>query len=100
MPQLDAPGITQRGELVAADGDAFAATRRARRFSIRWMVRSPSPRGPTSVLYTAPFVVSARRVCCETRAWLAGFRGERGGAGEFRVNEGLLNISPGHANHD
>ena len=71
VPQLDAPSISSAGFLLAqtvtlASDEAGAAIYYTLDGS------QPAPRGPTSLLYTAPFVVAAPSLL-RTRAWLAGF---------------------------
>jgi hypothetical protein len=71
VPQLDAPTISSAGDVspqtVALTSDQAGAV-------IFYTLdgSQPAPRGPTSFLYTAPFVVSAPSLL-RTRAWLAGF---------------------------
>jgi Chitobiase/beta-hexosaminidase C-terminal domain len=71
VPQLAAPGITSAGSLspqtVGLSSDQPGA-------SLYFTLdgSQPAPRGPTSILYTSPFVVSAPSLL-RTRAWLAGF---------------------------
>jgi hypothetical protein len=71
VPQLDAPSISSAGSLspqtVALSSDQAGAT-------IFYTLdgSQPAPRGPTSILYTSPFVVS-EACLLRTRAWLAGF---------------------------
>jgi chitobiase/beta-hexosaminidase-like protein len=73
VPQLDAPGISSAGSLspqtVTLSSDQTGA-------AIFYTLdgSQPAPRGPTSILYTAPFVVAAPSLL-RTRAWLAGFVG-------------------------
>jgi hypothetical protein len=79
VPQLDAPEISVTGSgwprTVALASDQAGA-------AIFYTLdgSQPAPRGPTSVLYTEPFVVAAPSLL-RTRAWLAGFLG----SGEGRV---------------
>jgi hypothetical protein len=71
VPQLDAPGIASAGtdspQTVTLSSDQTGA-------AIYYTLdgSQPAPRGPTSVLYIAPFVVAAPSLL-RTRAWLAGF---------------------------
>jgi hypothetical protein len=71
VPQLDAPVISSAGtespQTVTLSSDQAGA-------AIYYTLdgSQPAPRGPTSILYTAPFVVSAPSLL-RTRAWLAGF---------------------------
>lgn len=71
VPQLDAPVITSAGtdspQSVTLSSDAAGA-------AIFYTLdgSQPSPRGPTSALYTAPFVVGGPALL-RTRVWLAGF---------------------------
>jgi hypothetical protein len=71
VPQLDAPGITSAGSVspqtVGLSSDQAGA---AIYFTLDGS--QPSPRGPTAMLYTSPFVVS-EACLLRTRAWLAGF---------------------------
>ena len=71
VPQLDAPGITSSGsappQTVGLSSDQPGA---AIYFTLDGS--QPAPRGPTSMLYTSPFVVS-EPCLLRTRAWLAGF---------------------------
>src|SRR5271154_6691273 len=71
VPQLDAPVITSAGtsspQTVTLSSDQPGA-------AIYYTLdgSQPAPRGPTSILYTAPFVVATPSLL-RTRAWLAGF---------------------------
>ena len=71
VPQLDAPVISSAGtespQTVTLSSDQAGA-------AIYYTLdgSQPAPRGPTSLLYTAPFTVSAPSLL-RTRAWLAGF---------------------------
>jgi hypothetical protein len=71
VPQLDAPVISSAGtaspQTVALSSDQSGA-------AIYYTLdgSQPAPRGPTSFLYTAPFVISTPSLL-RTRAWLAGF---------------------------
>ena len=71
IPQLDAPEITSTGtdssQTVTLSSDQPGA-------AIFYTLdgSQPAPRGPTSLLYTTPFVVSEPSLL-RTRAWLAGF---------------------------
>jgi hypothetical protein len=71
VPQLDAPVISSAGNLspqtVTLSSDQAGA-------SIFYTLdeSQPAPRGPTSILYNTPFVVSEPSLI-RTRAWLAGF---------------------------
>jgi hypothetical protein len=71
VPQLDAPVISSTGNLspqtVTLSSDQAGA-------AIFYTVdgSQPAPRGPTSLLYIAPFVLAAPSLL-RTRAWLAGF---------------------------
>ena len=71
VPQLDAPVISSAGtespQTVTLSSDQAGA-------AIYYTLdgSQPAPRGPTSILYTAPFAVSAPSLL-RTRAWLAGF---------------------------
>jgi hypothetical protein len=71
VPQLDPPEITSAGSMspqtVTLSSDQAGAM-------IFYTLdgSQPAPRGPTSLLYTPPFVVSAPSLL-RTRAWLAGF---------------------------
>ena len=71
VPQLDAPGIASAGmdspQTVTLSSDQPGA-------AIFYTLdgSQPAPRGPTSILYTSPFVVAAPSLL-RTRAWLAGF---------------------------
>jgi hypothetical protein len=73
VPQLDAPGIASAGSswprTVTLSSDQAGA-------AIFYTLdgSQPAPRGPTSILYTAPFVIAAPSLL-RTRAWLAGFVG-------------------------
>ena len=73
VPQLDAPEISSAGSIspqtVTLSSDQAGA-------AIFYTLdgSQPAPRGPTSILYTAPFTVSAPSLL-RTRAWLAGFVG-------------------------
>jgi hypothetical protein len=71
VPQLDAPSISSAGSetpqtVTLSSGQPGAAIFYTLDGS------QPAPRGPTSLLYTAPFVVAAPSLL-RTRAWLAGF---------------------------
>jgi len=71
IPQLDAPSISSTGSVspvtVAISSDQAGA-------AVFYTLdgSQPAPRGPTSFLYTSPFVVGAPSLL-RTRAWLAGF---------------------------
>lgn len=67
VPQLDAPTISNAGSTVTLSSCQPGA-------AIFYTLdgSQPAPRGPTSVLYTAPFTVSTPSLL-RTRAWLAGF---------------------------
>ena len=71
VPQLDAPSISSAGSIspqtVTLSSDQAGA-------SLFYTLdgSQPAPRGPTSLLYTAPFVIAAPSLL-RTRAWLAGF---------------------------
>ncbi len=53
----------------------------------------PAPRGPTSILYTAPFVVSCA-FSLKNAGVAGGVCGECGGAGELWVTEGNYDQIP------
>ncbi|HEV3270649.1 MAG TPA: chitobiase/beta-hexosaminidase C-terminal domain-containing protein [Candidatus Methylacidiphilales bacterium] len=71
VPQLDAPVISSAGytspQTVTLSSDQAGA-------AVFYTLdgSQPAPRGPTSILYTEPFTVSALSLL-RTRAWLAGF---------------------------
>jgi hypothetical protein len=69
IPQLDAPEISSTGSppTVTLSSDQAGA-------AIYYTLdgSQPAPRGPTSLLYTEPFVVAAPSLL-RTRVWLAGF---------------------------
>jgi len=71
IPQLDAPEIASAGtdspQTVTLSSDQAGA-------AIFYTLdgSQPAPRGPTSILYTEPFVIAAPSLL-RTRAWLAGF---------------------------
>ena len=71
VPQLDAPVISSAGsdspQTVSLSSDQAGA-------AIYYTLdgSQPAPRGPTSILYIAPFAVSEPSLL-RTRAWLAGF---------------------------
>jgi chitobiase/beta-hexosaminidase-like protein len=73
VPQLDAPSISSAGyispQTVTLSSDQAGA-------AIFYTLdgSQPAPRGPTSILYTTPFEVSAPSLL-RTRVWLAGFVG-------------------------
>jgi hypothetical protein len=71
VPQLDAPSISSAGFLLAQTVTLLSDQAGA---AIYYTLdgSQPAPRGPTSLLYTAPFVVAAPSLL-RTRAWLAGF---------------------------
>jgi hypothetical protein len=71
VPQLDAPGITSAGSLSPQTvGLLSSQSGAAIYFTLDGS--QPAPRGPTSILYTSPFVVSEPSLL-RTRAWLAGY---------------------------
>ena len=71
VPQLDAPEISSVGsglpQTVTLSSDQAGA-------AIFYTLdgSQPAPRGPTSILYTVPFVIATPSLL-RTRAWLAGF---------------------------
>ena len=71
VPQLDAPGITATGtsvpQTIGLSSDQPGA---AIYFTLDGS--QPAPRGPTAMLYSAPFVVS-EPCLLRARAWLAGY---------------------------
>jgi hypothetical protein len=71
VPQLDAPVISSAGEVTPQSVTLSSGQAGA---SIFYTLdgSQPAPRGPTSVLYTAPFTVETPSLL-RTRAWLAGF---------------------------
>jgi Chitobiase/beta-hexosaminidase C-terminal domain len=82
VPQLDAPEISSAGSLspqtVTLSSDQEGA-------AIFYTLdgSQPAPRGPTSILYTEPFVIAAPSLL-RTRVWLAGFLA----SGEARASFG------------
>jgi len=71
VPQLDAPSISSAGFLLAQTV-TLASDQAGAAIYFTLDGSQPAPRGPTSILYTAPFVVAAPSLL-RTRAWLAGF---------------------------
>ncbi len=71
VPQLDAPVITSAGS-VSPQTVALASSQAGAAIYYTLDGSQPAPRGPTSYLYSAPFVVSVPCLL-RTRAWLAGF---------------------------
>jgi len=71
VPQLDSPVITSAGS-VSPQTVALASIQAGAAIYYTLDGSQPAPRGPTSYLYSAPFVVSAPSLL-RTRAWLAGF---------------------------
>jgi hypothetical protein len=71
VSQLDAPAISSAG---ATSPQTVTITSDQPGAAIFYTLdgSQPAPRGPTSVLYTAPFTVSAPALL-RTRAWLAGY---------------------------
>ena len=73
VPQLDAPSISSAGFLLAQTV-TLASDQAGAAIYYTLDGSQPAPRGPTSILYTSPFVVAAPSLL-RTRAWLAGFVG-------------------------
>jgi hypothetical protein len=71
VPQLDAPSIASAGT-ASPQTVALSSTQPGTAIFYTLDGSQPSPRGPTSFLYTSPFVVSAPSLL-RTRAWLAGY---------------------------
>jgi hypothetical protein len=71
VPQLDAPVISSAG-LVSPQTVALSSGQTGAAIFYTLDGSQPAPRGPTSVLYTAPFVIAAPSLL-RTRVWLAGF---------------------------
>jgi len=71
VPQLDAPTITSAGTVTP---QTVVLTSDQAGTAVYYTLdgSQPSPRGTTSYLYTAPFVVSSPATI-RTRAWLAGY---------------------------
>jgi len=71
VPQLDAPSISSAGFLLA---QTVTLTSDQAGAAIYYTLdgSQPAPRGPSSSLYTEPFVIAAPSLL-RTRAWLAGF---------------------------
>jgi hypothetical protein len=73
VPQLNAPVIASAGSI---SPQTVALSLETAGAAIFYTLdgSQPAPRGPTSILYTSPFVVAAPSLL-RTRAWLAGFVG-------------------------
>jgi hypothetical protein len=71
VPQLDAPTISSAGS-VSPQTVTLASDQTGAAIYYTLDGSQPAPRGPTSILYTTPFVVSAPSLL-RTRVWLAGF---------------------------
>jgi hypothetical protein len=71
IPQLDAPVISSAGYL-SPQTVTLASDQAGAAIFYTLDGSQPAPRGPTSILYTAPFVIAAPSLL-RTRAWLAGF---------------------------
>lgn len=71
VPRLDAPGISLSGVLLPVTVTLSADQAGAAIF-YTLDGSQPAPRGPTSLIYTAPFVVSEPSLL-RARVWLAGF---------------------------
>jgi hypothetical protein len=71
VPQLDAPVIASAGS-VSPQTVALSSSQAGAAIFYTLDGSQPAPRGPTSHLYSAPFVVSGPSLL-RTRAWLAGF---------------------------
>lgn len=71
VPQLDAPTISSAGS-VSPQTVTLASDQPGAAIYYTLDGSQPAPRSPTSVLYTAPFTVSAAAQL-RTRVWLAGF---------------------------
>lgn len=71
VPQLDAPVISSAGSL-SPQTVALSSSQAGASLFYTLDGSQPAPRGPTSLLYTSPFVVSEPSLL-RTRAWLAGF---------------------------
>jgi hypothetical protein len=71
VPQLAAPVISSAGSL-SPQTVALSSAQAGAAIYFTLDGSQPAPRGPTSVLYTSPFVVSEPSLL-RTRAWLAGF---------------------------
>ena len=71
VPQLDAPTISSAGS-ASPQTVTLASDQPGAAVYYTLDGSQPAPRGPTSVLYTAPFTVSAPSLL-RTRAWLAGY---------------------------
>ena len=82
IPQLDAPVISSAGYL-SPQTVTLASDQAGAAIFYTLDGSQPAPRGPTSILYTAPFVIAAPSLL-RTRAWLAGFVA----SGEARASYG------------
>jgi hypothetical protein len=71
VPQLDAPTISSAGS-VSPQTVTLASDQAGAAIFYTLDGSQPAPRGPTSVLYTAPFAVSGPGLL-RARVWLAGF---------------------------
>ena len=71
VPQLDAPSISSTGFLLAQTV-TLASDQAGAAIYYTLDGSQPAPRGPSSILYTAPFVIAAPSLL-RTRAWLAGY---------------------------
>ena len=71
IPQLDAPVISSAG-YISPQTVTLASDQAGAAIFYTLDGSQPAPRGPTSILYTAPFDVATPSLL-RTRAWLAGF---------------------------
>jgi hypothetical protein len=71
VPQLDAPSISSAGT-VSPQTVTLASDVPGAAIFYTLDGSQPAPRGPTSILYTAPFTISSPSLL-RTRVWLAGF---------------------------
>ena len=71
VPQLDAPAISSAGS-VSPQTVTLSSDQPGTAIYYTLDGSQPAPRGPTSILYINPFVVSAPSLL-RTRAWLAGY---------------------------
>lgn len=71
VPQLDAPAIADSGS-AAPQEIALTSTQLGAAIFYTLDGSQPAPRGPTSILYAAPFTVSEPALL-RARAWLAGY---------------------------
>jgi hypothetical protein len=71
VPQLDVPVISSTGD-DSPQTVALASSQPGAAIFYTLDGSQPAPRGPTSLLYTGPFVISEPSLL-RTRAWLAGF---------------------------